>query len=58
MVGFVGKTDLNWRSSLTSKDFNGLLEKHGFTTIRQFNAWGDDGEHSVAAGDLISVFQK
>ena len=56
--GAIGKTDLNWRSSLTSKVFDSLLEKHGFTTVRQFNAWGDNGEYSVAPGDLISVFQK
>ena len=56
--GIAGKTDFGWRSSLTSKVFSDLLEKHGFKLLRQFDSWGDDDEFRVISSDVISIFRK
>lgn len=56
--GIIGRTDLNWRSSLTLATFNALLEEYDFVIVEQFNCWGENNEFKVAAGDLISVFRK
>lgn len=56
--GAIGRTDLNWRSSLTLPKFAELLEDYKFTLVEQFNSWGVNGEFKVAAGDLISIFRK
>lgn len=47
------------RSSMTATLFAEMLQRHGLTLIRQFDAWGLDDQFSVRpAGDVISVFQK
>jgi len=56
--GVVGKTDLNWRSSLTLQVFSDLLEKHNFTLLQQFDSWGENDEFRVASSDVISIFKK
>lgn len=56
--GIIGRTDLNWRSSLTLATFNALLEEYDFVIVEQFNCWSENKEFKVAAGDLISIFRK
>lgn len=56
--GIVGRTDLNWRSSLTLKMFLDLLDQHKFTLVEQLTSWGEGDEFKVAASDTISIFKK
>lgn len=56
--GIIGKTDHNWRSTLTLQIFTALLRKHNFTPTEQFSSWGDDDEFKVDSGDVVSIFKK
>lgn len=56
--GIIGKTDLSWRSSLTSGIFSDLLEKFEFTLVEQFNSWGGEAEFKVATSDVISILKR
>jgi len=54
--GIIGKSDHNWRSTLTLQIFTELLQKHDFVLIDQFSSWGDSDDFKVESGDLISIF--
>lgn len=56
--GIVGKTELNWRSSLTLKKFHDLVDKFDFTLVDQFSSWGEEDEFKVASSDVISILKK
>jgi ubiquinone/menaquinone biosynthesis C-methylase UbiE len=56
--GIIGKTDHNWRSTLTLQSFTTLLQKHNFTLTEQFSSWGDNNEFKVDSGDVVSILKK
>lgn len=56
--GIIGKTDHNWRSTLTLQIFASLLEKHNFILTDQISSWGDNSEFTIESGDVISIFKK
>ena len=55
--GIIGKTDHNWRSTLTLQIFSALLQQYGFSLTEQFSSWGDDDAFKVESGDVISIFR-
>jgi ubiquinone/menaquinone biosynthesis C-methylase UbiE len=46
-----------WRSRMTARLFADLLEKRGFTLVRQFDSWGENGRFNLSRYcDCISIF--
>ncbi len=54
--GIIGKTDHNWRSTLTLQIFSALLQKYDFSLSEQFSTWGEDAAFKIESGDVISIF--
>ena len=55
--GIIGKTDHNWRSTLTLQIFSALLQKYEFSLTKQFSSWGENDAFKVESGDVISIFR-
>lgn len=48
-----------WRSGVTAESFRGMASDAGLNVVRQFDAWGPNGEFDVRRfGDMITVFSK